>query len=98
MTPEDCKQLIQGSKAIWQSLGGDKNQLLPEEQVTRDFAYATVVAIKPIQKGEQFTKDNIWVKRPGTGEIKAEYFESVLGKRASQDIKTDTHLLWQHAE
>jgi sialic acid synthase SpsE len=32
------------------------------------------------------------VKRPGTGPIAAERFESILGKRASRDIPADTHL------
>ena len=39
-----------------------------------------------------FTKDNIWVKRPGTGSILAERFEEILGKKASVDIAIDEHL------
>jgi N-acetylneuraminate synthase len=35
---------------------------------------------------------NLWVKRPGTGEILAERFESILGKKATRDIAADTHL------
>ena len=63
-----------------------------EEQVTIDFAFATVVSICGIKKGEQFTKKNIWVKRPGTGEILADSFKSLIGKFASQDIQPDKHL------
>ena len=84
-------ELIQASKEVPLMFGGEK-KALPEEQVTIDFAFATLVTIKPIKKGEVFTKDNLWVKRPGTGEIPAEEFESVLGKRASQDIDNDTQL------
>lgn len=61
-------------------LGGTKCAAA-EEQVTIDFAFATVVAIRDIKKGESFTKENIWVKRPGTGEIPAEDYPNVLGKR-----------------
>ena len=38
--------------------------------------------------------DNVWVKRPGTGEIRAGHFESLLGKSAPTDIPKDTQLSW----
>ena len=63
--------------------GGTKGAL-PEEQVTIDFAFATVVTIAPVKKGEAFTKENIWVKRPGTGEILAKDFKKILGKKAAE--------------
>ncbi|MEG9884501.1 MAG: N-acetylneuraminate synthase family protein [Hyphomicrobiales bacterium] len=93
-----CRELIEGSRAIWQASGGDKTGLLEEEQVTRDFAYATVVSVRPIGKGDVFTKDNIWVKRPGTGEISAAEYDSVLGRAATRDIAADTHLKRDHLE
>ena len=71
--------------------GGVKAPAL-EEQVTIDFAFATVCSIAPIQKGEILTKDNIWVKRPGTGKILAEHFNDILGKKAARDIKNDEQL------
>ncbi len=98
MDVESCSDLIVGSKAIWEARGGDKNNLLPEEQVTRDFAYATVVSIKDIKKGERFSKDNIWVKRPGTGKITAEEYKSLLGKIACEDIPNDVHIDWNQVE
>ena len=93
MDKEALKELIQGSKEIHKMLGG-KKEALKEEKVTIDFAFATVVTIKDIKKGEAFTKDNIWVKRPGVGEIRAEEFNNILGKHASADIKADTHLTY----
>jgi sialic acid synthase SpsE len=33
-----------------------------------------------LKKGELFTKENIWVKRPGTGGVLAEYFNDIIGK------------------
>ena len=91
MDPEACRELIEGSKILHLEIGGTKGPA-KEEQVTMDFAFATVVTIAPIRAGELYTKDNIWVKRPGTGEIHAERYEQVLGKRASCDLSTDTHL------
>ena len=66
--PVQLEDLINGSKAIHQSLEGHK-EILSEENPTIAFAYASVVTTKDIKKGELLTEDNIWVKRPGTGEI-----------------------------
>ena len=77
--------------------GGTKEPA-KEEQVTIDFAFATVVTIKTIKKGETFTKENLWVKRPGTGEILAKDFNDILGKTSGKDIETDTHLNWSDIE
>ena len=94
MDPAALKELIKGVKIINSQLGGKK---LPaeEEGVTIDFAFATVVSIASIKAGDKFTKDNIWVKRPGTGEILAKDFKSIIGKRAQRDISIDQHLSWQ---
>lgn len=95
MDPEELRNLIRGSCIIFKSLGGRK-EILAEEQVTIDFAYACVVTISDIFEGEAFTMDNIWVKRPGTGEIKAEYFNSILGKTAKMTIKKNEQVKWEH--
>ncbi len=91
MDKEALHQLLMGTKEIHKMLGG-KKEALKEEQVTIDFAFATVVSIAKIKKGQTFTEENIWVKRPGVGEIRAEEFFNILGKKASCDIEEDTHL------
>jgi N-acetylneuraminate synthase len=85
------KELIISSNEIWQMRGGTKKPA-DEEQVTIDFAFATVCTIANIKKGVIFTKENIWVKRPGTGKILAEKFNEILGKTASRDIDNDEQL------
>ncbi|MBN3583009.1 N-acetylneuraminate synthase family protein [Algoriphagus aestuarii] len=90
-----CKDLIEGSKIIQLQRGGKKGPA-EEEKVTIDFAFATICSIKPIKAGEIFTKDNIWVKRPGKGGILAEFYEEVLGKTASTDIELDTQVVWEN--
>ena len=93
MDPIALKELIIGSEEIAKMRGG-KKEAAEEEQVTIDFAFATVVTIKPIKKGEIFTKENIWVKRPGTGEIKAESYNALLGKKSTKEIGVDIHVSW----
>ena len=87
------RELIEASAEVVKMRGG-KKEAAKEEQVTIDFAFATVVTIADIKVGEKLTKENIWVKRPGTGEIKAEYYESLLGKTVNKDISNDIHLRW----
>jgi N-acetylneuraminate synthase len=91
MDEQACRELIVSSNEIWQMRGGEKRPAA-EEQVTIDFAFATVCSIAPIAEGEMLTKDNIWVKRPGTGKILAEHFESLLGKKATRAISADEQL------
>ena len=97
MDEQRCAELIEAAKDIPKMIGG-KKEALKEEQVTIDFAFATVVTIKPIKAGEIFTKNNLWVKRPGTGEILAEKYEEILGKKALVDIDNDTQLEWRMIE
>lgn len=95
MDPNELKELIEGSRILFQCRGGRKG-ILKEEQPTIDFAYASVVSVRAIKKGEVFSKDNVWVKRPGTGEIKAEHYPKVLGKTASIDIAANQQISWKN--
>ena len=91
--PSELKDLIQGSTAIHAALGGKKN-ILPEEQPTINFAYASVVTIRDVPSGDLLNRENIWVKRPGNGEIKAKDFANVIGRRAIRRIPVNTQLKW----
>lgn len=90
-------ELLRAAEEVPCMLGGEKNAL-KDEQVTIDFAFATAVTIAPIRAGETFTKENLWVKRPGTGEILAEDYEKVLGRKATQDVDKDVQLSWSMVE
>lgn len=93
MDEQATRELIINSAELAQMRGGIKEPAI-EEQVTIDFAFATACTIAPIQKGEIFSKENIWVKRPGTGKILAEHFNDLLGKVATRDIENDEQLDW----
>jgi N-acetylneuraminate synthase len=88
---KNLKDLINGVNILYLQRGGKKNYL-HQEQVTRNFAFASVVSIENIKKGEIFTKKNIWVKRPGNGEIKADKFYKILGKKSKSNIKKNTQI------
>lgn len=94
MDERELQELLIAARDIKEMQGG-KKEAAQEEHVTMNFAFATVVTIKPVKKGEVFTEDNIWVKRPGTGEILAEKYESILGRHAGCDIEDDVQLNWK---
>lgn len=91
MDEKTAAHLIVSSNEIWQMRGGSKEPA-KEEQVTIDFAFATVCTIAPIKKGEKLSKENIWVKRPGTGKILAKHFNDLIGKTATRTIENDEQL------
>jgi N-acetylneuraminate synthase len=91
MDEAECRELIEAARIVHLERGGSKGPAA-EEQVTIDFAFATVVTIAPVREGEPFTESNLWVKRPGTGPLLAEHYEAVLGRVAARDIPADTHI------
>jgi len=91
--PNELKDLLIGSSAILESLNGHKT-ILKDEKPTINFAYSCVVSITNIKKDEIFSEKNIWVKRPGTGKIKAENYKKIIGKKAKRDILKNTQLIW----
>ncbi|WP_405199452.1 N-acetylneuraminate synthase family protein [Christiangramia sp. LLG6405-1] len=91
MDEENCRNLIRDSAEVAMMRGGEKVPA-EEEKVTIDFAFASVCSIKSIQKGEIFTVENIWVKRPGKNGIPASRFKEILGKKAAMEIPDDIQL------
>ena len=88
MDPNDLRNLLEAARDVPKMLGGEK-RALKEEKVTINFAFASVVSIRSIHKGEVFTEENLWVKRPGVGDFLARDYESLLGRKASKDIPND---------
>jgi sialic acid synthase SpsE len=97
MDGAELRALTDAAEEVFLMRGGEK-RALDEEQVTMDFAFATVVAIKDIEAGAFFSSGNIWVKRPGTGQILAKDFDRVLGKRVKCPIAKDEHIKWEMVE
>lgn len=91
--PRELADLVTGSRAVHQALGGGRTRL-PEEQATIDFAYACVVTVRDVAAGERLTEENLWVKRPGTGQIKARDYERVLGRSAARALPRNTQVAW----
>ena len=85
MDPDELKTLSEAAKIINVSKGY-KNKITKIEKITARFAFSSVVTTKYIKRGEKLNKNNIWVKRPGTGDYLAKDFYKLLNKRAKIDI------------
>ena len=88
-------ELIKGVNSIYQAIPGGIKPI-PKEKKTANFAFASVVANRDLEKGTILNKDNIWVRRPGNGDFSAEKYYSLIGKKIKFKIKKNTQIKKSH--
>ncbi len=85
MDYEELKSLIKASKIIFQSRGSQKKAISTEKSTIK-FAFASVVSMRTIEKGERLNKNNICLKRPGNGDFNVNNLTSLYGKVVRKKI------------
>jgi N-acetylneuraminate synthase len=85
MNGKDLRDLKYFSKKIFHGLKGEK-KALKEEKKTINFAFASVAAIKTIEKNEKLTEKNIFTIRPYNGYYKVKDYYRLLGKTVTRKI------------
>ena len=93
MDPAELRFLIDRSREIWVAANNPKQRSAPEEDVYR-FARGSIVADADLPEGHVITEADIWARRPGSGEIAAYEFDTVLGKRLTRAVTRNTQLRW----
>ena len=93
MDPAELSFLVQRSREIRTALNNDKRRTAPEEAVYR-FARASVVADRDLPAGHVISAEDIWVRRPGSGEIPAREFDRVVGRKLKLATRRNTQLKW----
>jgi len=98
LDPAELKEMVAAIRKIEKSLGSTKT-ISEQEQVVRDWAHHSVVAVHDIKAGGSFSLENLAPKRPGTG-IPARYLdplyaEKLLGEKAAKDLPKNTILQWE---
>lgn len=88
VTPDELKLLCEGIRAVEKSLGSSQKLVTASEAKNKIVARKSIIAARPIKKGEIFTTENITTKRPGNG-ISPMYWYDVLGKAAEQNFEED---------
>lgn len=96
MEPEEFAQLVQECRTAYEALGEISYGSQEQEKASLVFRRSLYV-VKDIKKGERFTEKNLRSIRPGLG-LPPKYYDVVLGKRASRDVKRGTALAWEMVE
>lgn len=96
LEPDELKALVRETDSAFKALGQPSFKLQKAEQGSRIFKRSIYVA-RDIRAGELFTTDNLRIIRPGDG-LQPKFFDQVLGKKSSQDIKAGHPLEWVHIE
>jgi N,N'-diacetyllegionaminate synthase len=86
--PGEFAALVRSIRAVETALGSDVKTPGPTEAPNRDIVRKSLVALTPIGAGDEFTSQNIGVKRPGTG-ISPMRWHDVLGTTAHRDFQID---------
>ena len=91
--PHELEMLVTEAERAYLALGEVKYGLSSEEVKTVEFK-RSLYAGKDIQKGENFTSENVRVIRPGHG-LAPRYYDLVMTRTAREDIKAGTPLNWE---
>ena len=91
--PTELIQLVRGIREVEKGIGVSKRVFSEKELGQRAVHRTSIVASTSIMSGEYFTKNNITIKRPGTG-IKPKHFNNIVGRKAKLSIKEDDLLSW----
>lgn len=86
--PHEMKSLVLESERAWLSIGHIQLEVQEAEKKSVQFK-RSIYVIKDIAEGEQFSKENISVIRPGDG-LHPRYYEHLLGQKATQNLKRGT--------
>jgi len=88
LEPKDLASMVVAVRNIEKALGHGEKKPSPSELRNRPFARKSIVAGKPIARGDVFTEENLAVKRPGTG-ISPMRWDEVLGRVATRNYDVD---------
>ncbi|MEK4406555.1 N-acetylneuraminate synthase [Sporosarcina sp. FSL K6-6792] len=88
LEPKELAEMVDGIRAIEQSIGTGSKKPTPFELENRQAARKSIVAKVQIAAGDILTEDHLAIKRPGTGMPPTVYW-SLLGKSAKQSYEVD---------
>lgn len=86
--PVELKMMVRAIRNIEKALGDGIKKPTSAELANRAVVRKSIVAAKNIRSGDLFKKENIALKRPGTG-ISPANWDRVIGKTAKRDFRED---------
>ncbi len=88
LEPSELTAMVAAIRNVEIALGDGVKRLTPGETRNKPAARKSLVASQPIKAGENFSAQNLAVKRPGTG-ISPMRWDEVLGKVAARNFDAD---------
>ncbi len=88
LEPEEFARMVQSIRNIERALGNGCKTPSPSEIPNRSVARKSIVAARPIRRGELFSEENLTVKRPGNG-ISPMRWNEIIGTAATRDYRPD---------
>lgn len=88
LEPAELKAMVTAIRNVETALGSDRKIVSESERPNIKVARKSIVAIRPIKKGELLTEENIYAKRPGDG-ISPMLWDKVIGTAAIRDFFPD---------
>jgi N-acetylneuraminate synthase len=86
------KALVIETERAWQSLGKVKYGPSEAEKESLTFRRSLYIA-ENMQKGDILNEKNMRIVRPGLG-LPPKYYDILLGRKVSQDVKKGTAVGW----
>ena len=86
LTPSELAEMVRSIRTVEAALGSPVKAMTGSESANLAVARRSIVAAKPIRKGELLTEENITVKRPGTG-LSPMLWDAVINTPAVQDFE-----------
>ncbi|QQG42906.1 MAG: N-acetylneuraminate synthase [Candidatus Giovannonibacteria bacterium] len=87
--PKEFQEMVAMLKQVPLMMGSGVKELLPAERQYVTVARKSIVAACDIKKGEKFTRENLDIRRPGTG-MPPKYLNQIIGKTAKSGIPAET--------
>ena len=88
LEPDELAAMVRAIRHTEQALGSPVKHVTESESGNVAVARKSIIAARPIKKGELFTEENITVKRPGDG-LSPMLWDLVLGMPAPRDFAYD---------
>ena len=88
LEPDELKTMVESIRNVEKAMGGYEKKPSRSESPTKEIVRESIIASRPIKKGELLTEENLIVKRPGTGIDPMRWFD-VLGTTAVRDFEAD---------
>lgn len=88
LEPGELKAMVKAIRNIEKSIGDGNKRRTESERKNCEVARKSIVAKRDICAGEEFTVENLTVKRPGTGISPMKWYD-IIGTKAMRDYLAD---------